>query len=259
MGKENSGTRMSQIRGIFFDLGGTLFRYSGRAGGNGIRHLMEQTGLQLTREQVGHAWQDVSKKVAGHYAQQAYFLHKDMFRDMVTGFLDKFDLSPTPDMLETFHQMQLQGMVDNLPIRDECTTTLAALKEKGLYLSIVSNIDDDYLFPLVEKYELFNWLDHWTSSEEAQSCKPDPEIYRYCLTKAGLSAEEVLFVGDSLHHDVAGAAKVSMRSARIVEEGVTTPLTHGLEASAEPTYTIQSLDELLTIVEAANGESPVPT
>ena len=144
-------------------------------------------------------------------------------------------------------------MVEYLPIRDECKDTLQSLRDKGLYLSIVSNIDDDYLDPLVDKHDLHDYLDHWTSSEEAQSCKPDTAIYHYCLKKAGLHKDEVLFVGDSLHHDVAGAAAVGMRSVRIVEEGVATPLTQGLKVTADPTFEITSLDELIPIVEQANG------
>jgi FMN phosphatase YigB (HAD superfamily) len=64
----------------------------------------------------------------------------------------------------------------------------------------------------------------------------------------------VLFVGDSLHHDVAGAHRIGMRSARIVDEGVTTPLTDGLEVVADPTYEIRSLTELVDIIDRAGGD-----
>jgi putative hydrolase of the HAD superfamily len=133
--------------------------------------------------------------------------------------------------------------------------TLRALKARGMYLAIVSNIDDDYLDPLVEKHALDEVLDHWTSSEEARSCKPDVAIYQYALKKAGLSAAETLFVGDSLQHDIAGASASGLRSARIIEEGVTTPLTSGLEITAQPDYEIRALSELIAIVESLTAES----
>ena len=121
-----------------------------------------------------------------------------------------------------------------------------------MYLSVVSNIDDDYLYPLLDKHDLVPLFDHCTSSEEARSCKPDPEIYHYAVKKSGLTIDDVLFVGDSLHHDVAGAHKVGMRSARIVDEGVVTPLTHGLEVIAEPTFEISSLSDLIGVIESVN-------
>ena len=111
----------------------------------------------------------------------------------------------------------------------------------------------DYLEPLVDKHGLDEVLDHWTSSEEAKSCKPHTEIYHYSLKKAGLEIHEALFVGDSLHHDVAGASAVGMRSARIKEEGIRTPLTSGLEVTAEPDFEISALTELINIVDGLNG------
>ena len=241
------------IKGLFFDLGGTLFTYSGRLGGSGINYLMQELGIEATGKEVGQGWRSASSEVGERYGKQSYFLHKDLFRDTVTHFLDQFGHCANDDLLEEFHLRQLNGMLEHMPIRDECHSALAKLKQRGLYLSIVSNIDDDYLDPLVDKHNLHDHLDHWTSSEEAQSCKPDTEIYHYCLSKSGLSKDEVLFVGDSLHHDIAGAAAVGMRCARIVNEGVPTPLTQGLQVTAQPTFEISSLDDLLPIVDAANG------
>ena len=146
-------------------------------------------------------------------------------------------------------------MVNHLPIRSDCLDTLRALKARGVYLAIVSNIDDDYLDPLVEKHGLDEVLDHWTSSEEAQSCKPHAGIYHYALEKAGLEAADTLFVGDSLHHDIAGASAAGLRSARIIEEGVTTPLTSGLKITAQPDYEISELAQLIEILESVGSES----
>jgi len=241
------------IKGIFFDLGGTLFRYSGRLGGGGIRYVMGELGLDAAPEEIGKAWGKASRHVGEHYGSQPFFLHKDLFRDTMTHFLAEFGHTPHDDLLDEFHIRQRDAMLNNLPIREECHNALAALKARGLYLSIVSNIDDDYLYPLVERHGLHDVLDHLTSSEEARSCKPDTGIFHYSLNKSGLDRDEVLFVGDSLHHDVAGADKVGMRSVRIVEEGTQTPLTHGLEATADPTFEITDLMELVGIVERHNG------
>lgn len=241
------------IRGIFFDLGGTLFSYSGALGSAGIEHVIRSLRIQATRQEIGKAWVEASRSVGLHYGRQPYFLHKDLFVDTLKGFLQAFDQVPSPALCDEFHQRQRDSVVEQLPIRQECHDALAALKASGLYLSIVSNIDDDYLYPLVEKHALAGWLDDCTSSEEARSCKPDVGIFQHALEKSGLSAAEVLFVGDSLHHDVAGADAVGMPSARIIEEGVVTPLTDGLSVSADPTYEIVALTDLLDLVVRHNN------
>jgi 2-haloalkanoic acid dehalogenase type II len=236
------------IKGIFFDLGGTLFSYSGRLGSAGIEHVVRSLRLDAAPQAIGSAWGEAAAQVGERYGKQAYFLHKDLFQDTLHQFLDGFGLQASPRLAEEFHQLQLEAVVAKLPIRADCHSTLAGLKEKGIYLAIVSNIDDDYLDPLVANHGLDQWLDDWTSSEQARSCKPHAEIYHHALSKSGLALDEVLFVGDSLHHDVAGAAAVGMASARIVEPGVKTPLTHGLEVTAEPDHEITQLSELLELI-----------
>lgn len=45
--------------------------------------------------------------------------------------------------------------------------------------------------------------------------KPHPPIYRACLEALGCPAEKVVAIGDSIDHDVLGAARVGIRSALI--------------------------------------------
>lgn len=238
---------------MLFDLGGTLFSYAGRRGmGRALVETVAALGLGAAPREIGSAWRHASESVMREYAQRSFFLHRDLFLDTLRRFASTFDRSVPDSVAEAFHAGQRDALVAHLPIRPDCVETLRALKARGVYLAIVSNIDDDYLVPLVRKHRLDEVLDHWTSSEEARSCKPDVEIYRYALRKAGLGPAETLFVGDSLQHDIAGASACGLRSARIVEADVTTPLTSGLEITAHPNYEIQALSELIGIVESLN-------
>ena len=255
-----------QIKGIFFDLGGTLFSYNygrGAKGGGaagvqrrmagGLGYVIQTLGIDAEPADIGTAWGEANRHVGQRYGRERYFLHRDLFRDTMHHFLAEFGHVADDRLLAEFHLRQREALLDGLPIREECHEALSELQQRGIYLSIVSNIDDDYLYPLVGKYGLGHLLDHCTSSEEARSCKPDTEIFHYALRKSGLTTRDVLFVGDSLHHDIAGADAMGMRSARIVEEGIETPLTHGLEITAQPTYVISDLLALVGIVDESNG------
>lgn len=242
-----------KVRGLLFDLGGTLFSYQRRGGmGRGLQEVVAGLGLEAAPADIGRAWGEANESAMQRFARQDYFLHRDLFHETLVAFAAGFGRPVSDELAERFQAAQRQAVIDHLPLRAECHEALAALKARGLYLAIVSNIDDDYLHPLVAKHELDRWLDHWTSSEEAGSCKPHTGIYHYSLKKAGLGVGETLFVGDSLHHDVAGASAVGMRSARIVEEGISTPLTSGLTVTAEPDFQITALTELIGIVDALN-------
>ena len=238
------------LRGVFFDLGGTLFSYRGSGGGGGnlVAEVAKRLGVDHDGKTLRRAWRTAQSDVSRDYASRPYFLHRDLFRDSLIAFGESIDARPPDDLLDWFEDRQRQAVVDHLPIRDDCLTTLHALKDHGLYLSIASNIDDDYLDPLVERHRLHTVLDHWTSSEAARACKPNPDFFRFVLDRSGLAANEVLFVGDSLHHDIEGANEVGMQTVRIVEEGTVTPLTAGLTTTARPHHQIGELSELLDIV-----------
>ena len=67
------------------------------------------------------------------------------------------------------------------------------------------------------------------------------------VPELGLRAEQVLFVGDSPEHDIAGAAALGMRTALIIDEGMPPPLQSGKQA-IDAHHTIRSLAELPALV-----------
>mgnify|MGYP000860930190 CR=1 FL=1 len=104
----------------------------------------------------------------------------------------------------------------------------------------------------MEREGLGRFLDHWTSSEAAQSCKPDRRFFEVALERSGLAAGEVLFVGDSPEHDIIGANAVGMRTALILDGGLPPPLQTGrINVSAD--HNIATLAELKDILAAARG------
>ena len=103
------------------------------------------------------------------------------------------------------------------------------------------------LEPLVEREGLADPLNHWTSSEVALSCKPDQRFFAVALEKSGLSAEQVLFVGDSPEQDIVGANRAEMNTVLIVEDGIEAPL-QARRRSVEPDHLIHAFNELKTLI-----------
>jgi len=50
------------------------------------------------------------------------------------------------------------------------------------------------------------------TSEDAKSYKPRKELFEYALKYTGLSADEVVHIGDSLSSDIRGAASVGIKA-----------------------------------------------
>ena len=212
-----------------------------------IEEAAQRLGLNLPLREVGLAYRDASRAANARITQRDYYLHSELFEDTFVEFAQRLEREVDDELLEWFKAAQRDALLDNMVLRSDCLDTLAELKSRGLYLSIVSNIDDDYLVPLVERSGLNSLLDHWTSSEEAQSCKPHARFFEVALEKASCSADEVLFVGDSPEHDINGAKSVGMRAVLIREADLTPPLQTG-QTTLAPDHEIETLSELKDLV-----------
>jgi HAD superfamily hydrolase (TIGR01509 family) len=241
--------KTSSIKGVFFDLGGTLFSYNnvGRATGPVLMEAIRRMGIDDDPKVVGKAYGAASQEIGRRYAEKTYYLHSDLFRDTFVLFVENMRGDFDEEAYIWFRDRQHDLVVNNLELKADCLDTLAHLKELGLYLSIVSNIDDDMLDPLVEREGLHDYLHHWTSSEAAESCKPHRQFFEVSLEKSGLERESVLFVGDSPWHDVQGAFEAGMRTVLIREEGIQPPLQGGGE-TVDPDHVIANLAELKGLV-----------
>lgn len=75
---------------------------------------------------------------------------------------------------------------------------------------VVSNIDRDDVFQAI-KYHNLRPTGVFTS-EDAKAYKPRSELFELALNNVGLSAGEVLHIGDSLSSDVKGASSIGINA-----------------------------------------------
>ena len=111
-------------------------------------------------------------------------------------------------------------------------------------LGIVSNFAiPECVFKLLEKEGLAAFFDVVVVSGAVNKRKPSLEIFRKALETLGVSAEETVFVGDTVDADVEGAKKAGMKTIFIERR---------FQKEAEmacPTQTIKSLGDLLPALE----------
>lgn len=242
---------------VFFDFGGTLFSYASfqdamrgvGAGGPIFAQAAARLGVEVDRRAIAQAYAKASGEAFRRYNDRPFYLHRDLFLDTFRFFARELGAEADEAFLEWFYDLQRSTLLEHFELRADCLQTLDALREAGLSLHIVSNIDDDYLHPMVERARLASRLEHWTSSEEARSCKPDSRFFVYALEKAGRDPADVLFVGDSPVHDIAGARAMGMRTALILEPGAGPPGQFGDAATAD--FEIRALSELVPICAGA--------
>ena len=117
--------------------------------------------------------------------------------------------------------------------------TLEALKRRGIRIGIGTDMTARIQFVKLERLGLLSHVDFLVSSEEAGAEKPDPAVFRLCVEKAGVPAQQCLFVGDHLEKDVLAPAACGLRSLWFNPKGAET------QAEVEQ---IRSLPELMEVL-----------
>ena len=109
-------------------------------------------------------------------------------------------------------------------------------------LTIVTNGFIEVQYEKFDKSGLKDCFSHIVLSEEVGCQKPNPRIFEEALRLNGLSADEVVMVGDSWYSDIQGAINAGIDQIWIRKSQ--DPLSEGQSA----TYLVQSLSEVMEIL-----------
>ena len=109
-------------------------------------------------------------------------------------------------------------------------------------LTIVTNGFVEVQYEKFDKSGLKDYFSHIVLSEEVGCQKPNPRIFEEALRLNGLSADEVVMVGDSWYSDIQGAINAGIDQIWIRKSQ--DPLPEGQSA----TYLVQSLSEVMEIL-----------
>jgi FMN phosphatase YigB (HAD superfamily) len=94
----------------------------------------------------------------------------------------------------------------------------------------------------------FRWV---ITSVDAGARKPAPEFFRYALNQCGLDKDEVLFVGNQMNSDIAGAESFGIATVWLSGAGYRSE--DDGPSDSVPTYTITTLDDLPSLVQRVVG------
>ncbi|HET8587756.1 MAG TPA: HAD-IA family hydrolase [Candidatus Limnocylindria bacterium] len=113
----------------------------------------------------------------------------------------------------------------------------------GLRIGIVSDWGSN-LEPIVQSLGLDRYLDFVLASGAVGLAKPDPAFFALAASRAGVSPQQALMVGDSYRADVLGARSAGMDGVLIDRQG---------NVTADDVTIMRSLDELPAIVRNASA------
>lgn len=142
---------------------------------------------------------------------------------------------PREQILGVIRRLNHWGEEVSLVLYDDVLPALSRLKERGFILGMLTNMQKRRVF-VYRELGLAPYLDVVVTSEEAGATKPKPPIFRLALERAGVSAQESVYIGDQYGTDVVGARGVGIKPILIDR--------YDLEPEAGDCQRIQSLAEL---------------
>jgi HAD superfamily hydrolase (TIGR01549 family) len=197
---------VTTLKAVLFDVDFTLVKPGPDLGPEGYRLLGRRFGLELDPERYAEARAAAVETVERHpeldHDEEVWVLFTERIIRGMGGDSDRaYECA-----VEMTHAWE---HAENFELYEDTLPVLAALREHGLKIGLVSNTGRD-LNAFIGHHALD--VDAAVSSGAHGKTKPHPAIFQSALEELGVSAEEAAMVGDSPEDDVEGAKALGMRA-----------------------------------------------
>jgi len=192
-----------QFKGVLLDIDGTLVD-SNDANARCWMEALLAHGLEINyiklREAVGMGGDNLLPKLANLDAEseQGHAISETRSQILMSKYM--------PDLKAFFQVKEL----------------LTRLHDDGLKLVVATSAKLDEAEALLKLTGARELIDEIATMEDAKNSKPDPDILHAALQKSGLSADEVVMLGDT-PYDIEAAQKAGIRSIGVRCGGWTAP------------------------------------
>lgn len=205
------------IKAAIFDIDGTMYDYESN-NKIAIEGLWEycREHLGLSREVFQEALREAGKTAAKRIGRDCSARHNRLIRYQC--MLELLGKPLFPHALAMYHRYW-DTMLDNMEAYPGLVEFMESLKSRGILVGVGSNMTAYIQYKKLVKLGAAPLTDWILTSEEAGEQKPSEKFFRLCAEKCRCSAEECLFIGDSLQADVRGALNIGMKAALAAIEG----------------------------------------
>ncbi|HEX78940.1 MAG TPA: HAD family hydrolase [Dehalococcoidia bacterium] len=205
------------IKAVFFDLYHTLISYEPPRE-KIMAELLNEFGIDITPDKLLHPINAADEFVYREHSRLPIGKRSDDEKKALWGqyqtiALKEAGIAPTRELIGFV--LGKMSLIKFEPVLfDDVLPTLTDLKDKGLLLGLISNVDKD-ITGLLKKLGLLPLLKVVVTSLESGYNKPQPEIFREAARQGGVQPDEAVYVGDQYQIDVIGAGQAGMRGVLI--------------------------------------------
>ncbi|HEV2698779.1 MAG TPA: haloacid dehalogenase type II [Terriglobales bacterium] len=226
---EGKSLDFDRFQAITFDCYGTLIDWETgllRA----IRPILRDHKREVSDAEVLRIYSELEPK-----EQTPYRKYREVLASVMRGFGKRLGFEVSDEEAQSLPE----SLKNWMPFPDT-NAALAKLKTK-FRLAIISNTDDALFAETAKHFDIR--FDEVISAEQVKAYKPSLEPFRLALQRLGLTHDQVLHAGQSIHHDVLPAKSLSLSTVLVRRRG----FGAAMHAAGEPDLSVPDLETLAAI------------
>lgn len=243
---------LKKIRGLLFDLDGTLSDYVG-----GAEHALDLV------------WNGVADRLAPHGREEFLKCYWRVFNEVealarsgrmstlelggraprFSRVLDELGVAKSAELLGEMANLYTRGRLEGAELFPGAAHALEELSKRFVTCLITEGSGPNQRSQ-IERLGISRYFSHVVISHEVGLHKPDPELLRFALDAAGLKPQEGLMIGDRIDWDLVPAAELGMGTVLFAQKNMYLGLREEMEF--EPDWTVADYGELMDILGAGS-------
>jgi len=233
-----------KYRHLFFDLDNTLYDFDSNAY-LAMKEAFIELGIisKLTSFDIFFkVYLVINDELWAQYREKK--IVKDILRVLrFERSLGEFGVVPDVPFIQ-IDDLYLNKMTTQTNLFPDTIEILTELKKRGYQLHIITNGFKEVQHDKLINTGLNKFITNVFISEDIKSTKPSHEIFEYSIKSSNARKKESLMIGDSWESDIIGAKNFG------IDQVFFNPGKQAIdfENYGEPTYTIEELNQLLTIL-----------
>jgi len=197
-------------------MGNTLVKYDYGAPEEVFRKVLSSLGISRSLDDVKKAFMNAEKEaeeidllsLSGRIKCEDFWYRWDSL------VLEHLKVEENEDLPRIVHSKWMDFV--DCTLYPEMREALSELKRRGLQLGLISSAYEEEIDLILEKAgpekSIFDVI---VGVDTVKKAKPNPDIFKYAVSKLNVKPEETMFVGDSVDVDYKGAENAGIQALLI--------------------------------------------
>ena len=204
------------IKAILFDMGNTIIRYDVEFFEEVFQRILTSLGITRSLDDIKKAFLNAENESRNLHLLSAFGKvkceeHWNAWDSLV---LKHLGIEEHVELGKAVHSMWFD-FVDCSPY-PEVKEVLSELKQRGLKIGLISNGYEEEIQIILQKANLERaTFDIIIGVDTIKKVKPNPDIFKYAISKLDVDSEEAMFVGDNVEADYKGAESAGIHALLI--------------------------------------------